>query len=203
MYSGLIGIKIGTMKEALERVLAQHQKRYINEGGLKPSAVLIPIYQKHGEYYIVFIKRTETVKVHKGQISFPGGAREAEDRTLLHTAIRESREEIGLRTKDIEVIGEMDDEVTTTSSYVVTPFIAIIPWPYRFKKNKDEVAEIMEVPVKALLEKDSRKPGMETLDGQPIDSYIYDYKGKVIWGATARILKKLLDIIGGIYQGER
>ncbi len=186
------------MKEELERILAQRKKRYINDASRVPSSVLIPLYQKQGHYTIVFIRRTENVKDHKGQISFPGGARDINDRTLLHTAIRESREEIGLRTKDTEIIGEMDDEITTTSNYVVTPFVAMIPWPYRFKKNKDEVAEIMEVPVKALLEKGCRQSNTETLNGQPIDSYTYNYQGNIIWGATARILKKLLDIISSI-----
>jgi 8-oxo-dGTP pyrophosphatase MutT (NUDIX family) len=186
---------MGTVKEELARILTQREKQYINDASLKVAAVLIPIYQKRGSYYIVLIRRTETVKVHKGQISFPGGTRETEDRTLLHTAIRESREEIGLHVEDIEVVGELDDEITTTSNYVVTPFVAMIPWPYRFTKNKDEVAGIMEVPIKALLKKGCLKANTETLNGQPIDSYTYDYQGKVIWGATARILKKLLDII--------
>ncbi len=183
------------MKEELKKRLAQREKRYINDTSRVPSAVLIPLYERQGRYYIVFIRRTENVKDHKGQISFPGGARDINDRTLLHTAVRESREEIGLRMKDIEIIGELDDEITTTSNYIVTPFVAIIPWPYRFKKNKDEVAEMIQVPIEALLEKGRLKEGNEISNGRPIESYTYNYRGKVIWGATARILKKLLDII--------
>jgi 8-oxo-dGTP pyrophosphatase MutT (NUDIX family) len=203
LYLKFAHINIGAVKEELEQMLSQREKQYINIASRKPSAVLIPIYQKRGHYYIIFIRRTETVKTHKGQISFPGGARDVNDRTLLHTAIRESREEIGLYMKDIEVIGELDDEITTTSNYVVTPFVAMIPWPYRFKKNEDEVAEIMEVPIKVLLEKGCLKSNNETLNGKPIDSYTYYYQGKVIWGATARILKKLLDIIDKVTQGEQ
>jgi 8-oxo-dGTP pyrophosphatase MutT (NUDIX family) len=195
LYLVDIDTNIRAMEKELERILGQREKRYINDASRVPSAVLIPLYQKQGQYYIVFIKRTETVKDHKGQISFAGGARDADDRTLLHTAVRESREEIGLRSKDIEVIGELDDELTTTSNYIVTPFVAMIPWPYRFRKNKDEVAEIMQAPIAALLEKDQLNEGSEILNGQPIKSYTYNYEGKVIWGATARILKKLLDII--------
>ena len=191
------------MKEELERILAQREKRYIKDAGRVPSAVLIPLYRKQGRYYIVLNRRTEKVKDHKGQISFPGGARDSNDRTLLHTAVRESREEIGLRAKDIEVIGELDDELTTTSNYIVTPFVAIIPWPYRFKRNKDEVAEIIQVPIETLREKCCVKQTSETLNDQPIESYTYNYRGKVIWGATARILKKLLDIIGEIYREQK
>jgi 8-oxo-dGTP pyrophosphatase MutT (NUDIX family) len=186
------------VKEQLEQILAQRKKRYINDASRVPSAVLIPLFKKQGHYSIVFIRRTETVKYHKGQISFPGGARDNDDRTLLHTALRESREEIGLKTKDIEVIGELDDELTTTSNYIVTPFVAMILWPYRFKKNKEEVAEIIDVPIEALLQQGRRKEGGEILNGRPIESYTYNYCGMVIWGATARILKKLLDIISEI-----
>ncbi len=195
MYLIQAHTNIGTMKEELQRILAQREKRYINDASRVSSAVMIPLYETQGRYYIVFIRRTETVKDHKGQISFPGGARDVNDRTLLHTAVRESREEIGLRTKDIEIVGELDDELTTTSNFVVTPFVAVIPWPYQFKKNKDEVAEIIRVPVEELLGKGIVKQGSETLNDRPIESYTYSYEGKVIWGATARILKKLLDII--------
>jgi 8-oxo-dGTP pyrophosphatase MutT (NUDIX family) len=190
------------VKEELQKILAQRQKRYINDESRIPSAVMVPIYQKQGHYSIVFIRRTETVKTHKGQISFPGGARDSRDRTLLHTAVRECHEEIGLKTRDIDIIGEMDDEITTTSNYIVTPFVAMIPWPYRFTRNRDEVAEIIEIPINALLEKGHLKANTETLEDKPIESFTYYYQGKVIWGATARILKKLLDIIKKINRGE-
>jgi len=190
------------VKEELERILAQREKRYINDEKRVPAAVLVPLYQKDGQYHIVFIKRTEKVKDHKGQISFPGGARDKDDQTLLHTAVRESREEIGVRPEDIEVIGELDDELTTTSNYTVTPFVAVIPCPYRFQKNVDEVADILEVPIEALMKNGRVNSNGENLNGESLESYIYDYNGNVIWGATARILKKLLDIIGGITKAE-
>jgi 8-oxo-dGTP pyrophosphatase MutT (NUDIX family) len=186
------------MKTRLKKLLAARQKQYVNDPARIPAAVLIPMYLEQGQYYIVFIKRTETVKTHKGQISYPGGGREKGDRTLRDTAIREACEEIGLRPEDIEILGEMDDEITTTSNYIVTPFVGIIPWPYKFTMEKAEVAEILSVPVSALLDKTCLKTDIETLDGGiVVDSFNYHYQGKVIWGATARILHKLLDIIGG------
>jgi 8-oxo-dGTP pyrophosphatase MutT (NUDIX family) len=187
-------INIGTLKERLRQRLAQRQKQSIDDPGRLPSAVLVPIYQKQGRYHILFIKRAEKVKVHKGQISFPGGTREKRDRTLLDTALRECDEETGLHAEDVEVLGELDDEVTTTSNYIVTPFVAVIPWPYRFKANQEEVAEIMGIPVPELLDKKYLHRTTEILDGKEVKSYAYHYQGKIIWGATARILKKLLDI---------
>jgi 8-oxo-dGTP pyrophosphatase MutT (NUDIX family) len=190
---------IGAMKTKIKKLLAARQKLYITDPVRIPSAVLIPFYQEQGEYHIVFIKRTDTVKTHKGQISYPGGGREKGDKTLQDTAIREACEEIGLRPEDIEILGELDDEITTTSNYIVTPFVGMIPWPYEFTPEKAEVAEIISVPVAALLDSKNLKLDIETLEGGiVVDSYNYHYKGKVIWGATARILHKLLDIIAPI-----
>ncbi len=183
------------MKNEFKQLLDKRQKSYIEDAGRIPSAVLIPIYENNNTYHIVFIKRTETVKTHQGQISFPGGVREKEDNSLLDTALRESNEEIGLDIKDVEILGELDDEITTTSNFIVTPYVGIISWPYEFVKNTDEVDEILNVPIPALLEKGCLRPDTEILNGQKVESCAYHYEGKVIWGATARILNKLLDII--------
>jgi len=187
-------INIWVVKAKIKELLGQRQKRRITDADRVPSAVLLPVYENEGQYHIVFIRRTDTVKTHKGQISFPGGTREISDGTLLDTAIRESCEEIGLLSEDIEVLGELDDEITTTSNYIVTPFVAMIPWPYSFVINKGEVDEIIKVPVTALLDKDCLKPDTEFLNGKEFESYAYHHKGKVIWGATARILNKFLEI---------
>ncbi len=183
------------MEEKLKKFLAQRTKKYITDSRRVPSAVLVPIYEKDGQYNIVFIKRTMKVKTHKGQISFPGGMRDRGDKTLLDTALRESEEEIGLRRKDVTILGELDDEITTTSNFIVTPFLAKIPWPYRFTTNSEEVEKVIAVPVRALLSRDNRKIDTEILEGKKIKSFVYNYRGTVIWGATARILKKLLEII--------
>jgi 8-oxo-dGTP pyrophosphatase MutT (NUDIX family) len=182
------------VKERLRQLLAGRQKRHIVNASRVPSAVMVPIYNRQGQYHIVLIKRTETVKEHKGQISFPGGNCEEGDRTLLDTALRESSEEIGLSAEDAEVLGELDDEVTTTSNYIVTPFVAVIPWPYRFQLNEEEVEEIIEVPISTLLDENCLQQDTELLDDKVVDSYTYYYQGRIIWGATARILHRFLDL---------
>jgi 8-oxo-dGTP pyrophosphatase MutT (NUDIX family) len=186
------------VKAELKQLLDKRQKSIIEDTSRVSSAVLIPLYKDRGIYHIVFIKRTETVKEHKGQISFPGGAREKEDKSLLDTALRESWEEIGLDTKDVEIIGEMDDEITTTSNFIVTPYIGVLSWPYHFVKNTDEVDDILCIPIPALTEKNCRRPGTEVLDGEKLESCAYHYREKVIWGATARILSKFLDIMQSV-----
>jgi 8-oxo-dGTP pyrophosphatase MutT (NUDIX family) len=187
-------INIWIVKENLRQLLSQRQKQHIVDASRVSSAVLVPIYIKQGQAHILFIKRTEKVKEHKGQISFPGGTYEEGDITLLDTALRECTEEIGLHAEDVDVLGELDDEVTTTSNYLVSPFVTAIPWPYQFKINKDEVEEIIEVPILALLDRNCLQQDTELLDGKVVDSYAYYYQGRVIWGATARILNRFLDI---------
>jgi len=163
-----------------------------------PSAVLVPIYYKQGEYYILFTKRTGKVKEHKGQISFPGGAYQDGDRTLVDTALRECAEEIGLTADRVEVLGELDDNITLKTGYIISPFVAIIPWPYPFKIDQWEIKEIIEVPISALLDKGSLRQETEIIDGKTVTIYFYHYQGRVIWGATARILNQFLDIFAQV-----
>ncbi len=186
------------MEAELKKFLSQRTKKYITDKDRVSSAVLIPMYKNDGQYHIVFIKRTMTVKTHQGQISFPGGMREKADESLRDTALREAEEEIGLSPKDVNILGELDDEITTTSNYIVTPFIATIPWPYRLVANKDEVAKIISVPLAALQDENCRQPETERLNGEKVESFAYYYQGTRIWGATARILNKLLGIIAKI-----
>jgi len=156
--------------------------------------VLLPLYWKQGEYHLLFTKRAESVKEHKGQISFPGGVYQAEDKTLLATALRECAEEIGLAPDEMEVLGELDDVATLTSNYIISPFVALISWPFSLKVNRREIEEIIEVPLQLLLEKDSVRYGTEIIDGEEVTSYFYCYQGSMIWGATAGILNQFLHI---------
>ena len=182
------------MKQRLRQALSQRQKRHLVDAKRVPSAVLLPIYCKDEECYILFTKRTENVKDHKAQISFPGGAYEDGDGTLLDTALRESEEEIGLKAEAVEILGELDDIATWTSNYIVSPFVAAIPWPYPLKINQWETEELIEVPISALM--DTRPPHEETriMEDQTVTSFYYYYRGRVIWGATARILNQFLDV---------
>ncbi|MFC1965562.1 NUDIX hydrolase [Chloroflexota bacterium] len=182
------------MNQVLKQALSQRPKSRIVDAGRVPSAVLIPIYRKQGEYYILFTKRTNIVKDHKGQISFPGGAYENHDDTLFDTALRETTEEIGLPAEKVKLLGELDDFPTSTSNYIISPFVGAIQWPYPLKIDPIEVDEIIEIPISALLDKDCVSLETEIIDGQEATAYFYNYQGNVVWGATARILTQLLDI---------
>ncbi len=180
--------------ERLKQLLSERKPRRITGTDRIPSAVLIPIYEDHGDYHIIFTQRTHKVSTHKGQISFPGGVRDEEDRSLADTALRECTEEVGLACEAVEILGQLDDCPTFVSNYLITPFVGAIPWPYEFKISEMETQEIIDAPISGLLDQDCRSDGTEIVDGAPIAAYFYNYKGKIIWGATARILHQFLDI---------
>ena len=186
----------------MKQALSQRKKQHIIDTSRVPAAVLLPIYYKEGEYYILFTQRTEKVKDHKGQISFPGGAYEERDRVLINTALRECAEEIGLAAEEVEILGELDDISTMSSGYIISPFVASIPWPYPFKVDEYEAEEIIEVPISALLDKSNLQLETRTVDGEAVIAHFYHYQGKVIWGATARILKQFLDIFALVMRDE-
>ncbi len=183
------------MEQRLQQVLANRKVKRVRDESRELSAVLLPIYCKRGEYYLVFTKRTEQVRVHKGQISFPGGAYQEGDGTLLNTALRECAEEIGLVADKVKILGALDDVITQTSQYIISPFVAVIPWPYQFKVNTEEIAEIIEAPIAALLDKSCLHEETEIIKGEAVTSYSYHHQGRVIWGATAKILNQFLDIL--------
>ena len=187
------------MKERIRRILSQREKQNIiaTDAPLAPAAVILPLYQKEGEYYILFTKRTEKVEHHKGQISFPGGARHEEDRSLEDTALRETFEEIGVHPEDVEILGELDSMRTVSSSFHITPLVAVIPYPYEFTVNTDEIEELVEVPLSALLDEKNYREEFQIYQGITYWGSVYEYRGKVIWGATARILKQFLDLVFG------
>ena len=158
------------------------------------AAVLVPIFEKGNEPYIVFTERTHRVSTHKGQISFPGGRLDEDDTTLLDAALRECEEEIGIPRSDVDVLGQLDDCPTYVSSYMITPFVGVIPWPHQFRMNEVETASIIETPISELLDPRCLAEGSEIVDGHILPAYFYAHGGKVIWGATARILKQFLEI---------
>lgn len=186
----------------IKKILAQREKQTIvpTNAPFAPAAVLLPLYEKEGEYYVLLTKRTQKVEHHKGQISFPGGARHEQDRDLRDTALRETFEEIGVRPEDVEILGELDNMGTLTSNFLITPFVGIIPYPYEFIVNQDEIEELIEVPLSALADEKNLREEFYVIEGNKYRASIFDYKGYVIWGATARILKQLLDLVFSNYS---
>ncbi len=182
------------MKEKIRQALSSHRKEKISDKSLTKAAVLVPLFFRGGEYHILFTRRSSQVAHHKGQISFPGGAHSEGDHGLLDTALRESWEEIGLETRDVEILGELDDTPTVSSGFVISPFVAFIPYPYEFKVSDYEIDEIFHVPVSALLHEAKVTRESRVLLGEVVTAYSYEYEGRVIWGATAWIVRQLLEV---------
>lgn len=160
------------------------------------ASVLIPLFKRNGEYSVLFTKRTTQVEAHKGQISFPGGRVDEQDHSLVETALREAYEEVGLLREDVDVLGRLDDARTVTSSYIVHPFVGCIPYPYDFKINPHEVNELIEIPFQVFFPDPARSRTMPVeYAGVTYESVAFEYKGDVVWGATARIMENFVQIL--------
>jgi 8-oxo-dGTP pyrophosphatase MutT (NUDIX family) len=180
--------------DQLRKILSSRQRRAIEHPPFSHAAVLVPLFKKKGECHLLFTKRSEQVKYHKGEISFPGGVVDEEDKELIHTALREAFEEIGLKERNVQIMGVLDDIVTITE-FIVTPIVGLFPYPYPFKVSEVEIAELIEVPLSSLLDEDCFSEREIFRAGQNEVVYSYQYEKHVIWGATARILKQFLDLI--------
>ncbi len=174
-----------TLQARIPKTAGDAYSRYLH------SAVLIPLFMENGTYKILFTERSHNVEHHKGQISFPGGVVDKRDKSFLETALRESYEEIGLLSEDVEILGQLDEQCTVTSHFVIHPFVGLIPYPYAFKINRDEVESLIAIPISSL----SDKQDLVTMDGLNYHGTSYQYEGYTIWGATASITKNLVSII--------
>ncbi len=181
--------------ELLQQVLAQRVKKSIIDSDLMPAAVLLLLYAKEGAYHILLNKRSELVEHHKGEISFPGGARDPEDRDFLDTALRETEEEMGVSRGDVTILGELDD-IVTRSNFGVRVFVGTIPYPYPFKPSQDEIAEVLEVPLSVLQDPANLRQDARWVDNQLTISNAYACGEHIVFGATATILEQFLDLLG-------
>jgi 8-oxo-dGTP pyrophosphatase MutT (NUDIX family) len=159
------------------------------------AAVLLPLYEEDGEWFVLFTRRTHLVLTHRGQVSFPGGMADPGDHSPLQTALREAEEELGLRPQAITILGALPPTRTTTGFYV-TPIVGQIAWPIRLRLNRKEVARTFGVPLRWLADGQNQAthPGRVEDPVQVEDVIVYEpYDGEVVWGATARMLKSLID----------
>ncbi len=185
--------------EVIQRALAQRATlsvtpELIDNGSLIPAAVLVALYAKDGDYCVLLNKRSEEVEHHKGEISFPGGAKDPEDKNFLDTALRETEEEMGINRNDVTILGELD-EVVTRSNFHVKVFVGSIVYPYSFKPSAVEIAEVLEVPIKSLNDPSTWRIETRMEDGLPVSTRSYAYKEHLVFGVTARILQQFLEVL--------
>lgn len=186
---------VDTTLQLVQHMLSDRVPETINQPGLKASAVLLLLYPKNGEYCVLFNKRTEEVEFNKGEICFPGGGKDPEDPDLVATALRETQEEMGIRPEDVTILGELDER-TTRSGFIIHPFVGTIPYPYEFRPSSVEVAAVLEVPISTLLDSRHVREEMRVQpDGRLVRSRSYAYESHLIYGATARILQRFLELL--------
>ena len=180
----------------LAEALAGRSRAMLERPGKTVAAVLVPLLAVDGDIHLLFTRRSNALTHHQGQVAFPGGTRDPEDPDLLTTALREAHEEIGLEPKDVQIMGALDDLETVSSRFVITPFVGLVPHPYPWCLSPREVDAIFTVAVDRL-----REPGVERRErwdfgGQELPVDLYAIDGHVIWGATHRMTRGLLDLLG-------
>jgi 8-oxo-dGTP pyrophosphatase MutT (NUDIX family) len=181
--------------QKIKEILAQREVKEVAVGpGRTRAAVLLPLFVKDGSCHILFTKRSQKVRYHKGEISFPGGNYDATDDDLLATALREAHEEIGLKPQDVSLLGALDEMMTMTD-FIVSPFVGHIPYPYTFIPSPDEIEEIIILPLADFLKAGVLSEEYRTYNKKTEKVPIYHSGGHVIWGATARILRQFLELI--------
>jgi 8-oxo-dGTP pyrophosphatase MutT (NUDIX family) len=181
--------------EEIRQALAGYVPATLELGSMRASAVLVPLLFKNGEPHLLFTRRTEHLPHHRGEISFPGGARHAEDESLLATALRETEEEMGIAPADVQILGRLDD-FHSVHNYHVSPFVGLIPAPYGYKVNALEIAEVFEISLQRLSDPAIFHKENWQERGRVFPICFYTLPECQIWGLTAGILRQFLNRIG-------
>jgi 8-oxo-dGTP pyrophosphatase MutT (NUDIX family) len=179
--------------ERLKRHLHAHPSQSIEAPGarLKEAAVLAPLFWKDEEPFAYLTVRPLTLRKHPGQISFPGGRREASDLTPLHAALRETHEELGISPAAVQVLGTLGSMPTVTS-YWVTPFVGVVSADVAIAPSADEIAQVIVAPLWRL------RREQRFLGAALRDVWVWDEAQHVVWGATGHMLGQLLTHIEAI-----
>ncbi len=158
---------------------------------LREAAVLAPLFWRDGEPWAYLTMRPMTLRKHPGQIAFPGGSRDPADLTPLHTALRETHEELGIAPEDVEVLGLLGTMPTVTSFWV-TPFVGVVPTTLTLRPNPFEIEAVLEAPLFRL------RREKRVIFEAPRDVLVWGEGTHVVWGATGRMLDQLMQHIDGI-----
>ncbi len=180
--------------DSVMEILSRNPARVIEDSSLTPAGVMVLLYSSGGQHSVVLQKRSQLVEHHKGEISFPGGVKDGSDSSLLDTALRELNEEMGVFRDDVTVLGQLDD-VSTNTNFLIRSFVGCIPFPYDFVTNDAEVDQILEFPLSALMDEANRRDEIHIVNGSAENVPVFIYKKNIVFGATARILDRLIQLL--------
>lgn len=164
--------------------------------GARPAAVLVPLFEERGDVRVVLTRRTAHLPSHRGEVAFPGGRCE-DDEPLVRAALREAAEEIGLDPASVEIIGELDRLTTVSSGFVVTPFVGLLPGRPRLVPNPAEIERVFDVGLGELMAEGVYREEIWELPWGEREVSFFELDGDTVWGATARILRQLLEVVAG------
>jgi 8-oxo-dGTP pyrophosphatase MutT (NUDIX family) len=174
-------------------LLSPREAEKIEAHGRTEAAVLVPMHGWPDEPGLIFTERRSDLSRHAGEVSFPGGRRD-EGEELLETALREAEEEIGLSRERVEIAGALPPIGTFVTNYKVHPFVGLIEEGLRFEPNPAEVESVLVASLDELASAYAKRRLVRR--GVPIKTDTYEIGGKLIWGATARILRDLFEHLG-------
>ena len=183
------------MRDAIRRAVAGHRPLELPLAGHHAAAVMLLLYEERGVDHVLLQVRAARVEQHAGEIGFPGGRLDPGDASLLHTALRETHEEIGLAPHELEVLGQLDDTVVLSSNHLMRPYVgAVLHTPREFTSAAAEVQELLRVPLDHLRAPEARDEFVVDRGGEPARMPAYRYGEHLIWGATYRVLSQFLDL---------
>lgn len=159
---------------------------------LKDAAVLVPVIDDGDDARVIFTQRTKTLRNHSGQISFPGGGIDAQDRSPEEAALRETEEEIGMSRRFIETVGRMPDYISGTG-FRIKPVLAVVRPGFTLTLNPAEVDEVFEVPLSFLMNPANHSRVSRMFQGRERFFYEMPYGERYIWGITAGIVRSIYE----------
>lgn len=185
------------LADRLATLLARRQRVCIRDATCRPSAVLVPLMKKTSQWSLLLTKRTQTVAHHRGQVAFPGGACEPGEQPV-QSALREAEEEVGLSPGDVRLIGLLDD-IEVISGFKITPVVGEVPSSAHLRPYPAEVESIFSVPLADLFqERHWREDHSHEYKGRPYPVYYFTGAQELVWGATARIVRQVMQLVDSI-----
>jgi 8-oxo-dGTP pyrophosphatase MutT (NUDIX family) len=180
---------------AVRRELPSEGRRVVELEGFRRAGVLVPVILDPAGPQLLLTRRTHDVETHKGQISFPGGMVDGDDPDIIQTSLREAREELGLQERDVHVTGLLDD-LPTPTGFIITPVVGLLPALPPLTPNPLEVAEAFIMPVTFFCDPANGRVERRDFRGEEREVWFYQSGDRVVWGATAMIIRLFLTRLG-------